>query len=86
MNKKILVLILFAILVGISGCAPKPQQEQIECRDYNVSSCPEECSICPPCAECSSVSCQTEGFCNSIGFEKRWYQENQERQRWVLKK
>ena len=55
--------------------APKPTGLclGVECVDFDPVECPGECSVCPPCAACSSVSCQTQEFCESIGFDKDWY-------------
>jgi len=30
--------------------------------------------VCPPCEACSSISCHSEQFCKSIGFDKSWYE------------
>lgn len=54
------------LLLFIAACT------KIDC-DYSVEDCPENCVVCPPCEECSSLSCQTEEFCNDIGFDKDWY-------------
>jgi len=43
------------------------------CSSYSAESCPSSCVVCPPCEACSSISCQTEQFCKSIGFERSWY-------------
>lgn len=53
-----------------SGCEPK---KVTKCKAYNPQNCPSECVVCPPCPECSSISCQTEEFCKSQGFERGWY-------------
>jgi hypothetical protein len=55
--------------------APKPTTScgEAVCTDYEAESCPDSCVVCPPCIECSSISCQTEEFCQSIGFDKEWY-------------
>jgi hypothetical protein len=45
------------------------------CSDYSVDNCPDNCVVCPPCAECSSIRCNTPEFCSSIGFNKSWYEE-----------
>ncbi|MBU1177292.1 hypothetical protein KKH96_02495 [Patescibacteria group bacterium] len=61
--------------------APMPIEPcgEVVCKNYeNVESCPEKCVVCPPCIECSSISCQTEGFCESIGFDKDWYKNIKE--------
>ena len=43
------------------------------CDDYDAEQCPSDCVVCPPCPECSSITCQNESFCTSIGFDKDWY-------------
>lgn len=49
-------------------------KNQKDCSSYNYDECPEKCAICPPCEVCSSISCQTEEFCNNLGFNKSWYE------------
>ncbi|MFA6328496.1 MAG: serine hydrolase [Candidatus Micrarchaeia archaeon] len=49
---------------GVQGAA---------CSSYSPDTCPSQCVVCPPCAECSSISCQTEGHCAGIGFNRSWY-------------
>ena len=44
------------------------------CSSYSSDTCPASCVVCPPCAECSSISCQTEQFCKNIGFDRSWYE------------
>ena len=39
-----------------------------KCSDYQYTDCPSQCMVCPPCATCSSLRCQTKDFCNSIGW------------------
>jgi len=56
-----------------SGCG----DEEIDCQAYLPENCPDQCVVCPPCIEYSSISCQTEEFCESIGFEKDWYEKIQ---------
>lgn len=46
-----------------------------ECSSYSVENCPDECVVCPPCIYCSSVSWQTEDFCQKMGFNRSWYTE-----------
>jgi hypothetical protein len=43
------------------------------CINYDAENCPDICAVCPPCIACSSISCQTVEFCESIGFSKDWY-------------
>jgi hypothetical protein len=43
------------------------------CSSFTYETCPSECVVCPPCAACSSISCQTEAFCAGIGFNRSWY-------------
>ena len=45
---------------------------EVNCTLYQVDNCPENCVICPPCYVCSSISCQTEEFCESLGFNRSW--------------
>ncbi|MDD4333155.1 MAG: Gmad2 immunoglobulin-like domain-containing protein [Patescibacteria group bacterium] len=60
-----------------TGCGEK----EIVCSDYNLENCPSNCVVCPPCAACSSLSCQAEDFCKSIGFDKDWYPNMQSAQK-----
>ncbi|MFA4983675.1 MAG: hypothetical protein WC588_05695, partial [Candidatus Micrarchaeia archaeon] len=45
-----------------------------QCTSFSAEACPASCAVCPPCEVCSSISCQSEEFCKSIGFEKGWYE------------
>jgi hypothetical protein len=45
-----------------------------QCERYTIKDCPNECVVCPPCEECSSLSCQSEEYCLSIGFDEKWYE------------
>jgi len=45
------------------------------CKNYTVDQCPDSCTVCPPCPECSSISCESKSFCESIGFNDSWYGE-----------
>jgi hypothetical protein len=45
-----------------------------DCEDYPYDNCPERCMVCPSCEFCSSIKCQTEESCKSIGFNKTWYE------------
>lgn len=56
-------------IVLVSGC-----NKTSDCTDYSNNKCPTQCVVCPPCAACSSISCQTEEFCKSIGFDRSWYE------------
>jgi hypothetical protein len=49
------------------------------CGSFSDADCPANCVVCPPCPECSSISCQTEEFCESIGFNRTWYEDIQKR-------
>ena len=46
-----------------------------ECKSFSVDKCPSRCVVCPPCEVCSSISCQTEKFCSSMGFDRTWYEQ-----------
>ncbi len=59
--------------------APMPTKpcstgQSVNCKSYNAENCPFECVVCPPCAACSSISCQAANFCQEIGFDKNWYE------------
>jgi len=54
------------------GCGCEKIQE-LDCKNYTSDSCPDSCVVCPPCAACSSISCNTKDFCSSIGFNDTWY-------------
>ena len=45
------------------------------CDVQTVDQCSADCVVCPPCAECSSLSCQKENICRDLGFDKDWYQK-----------
>ncbi len=45
-----------------------------DCASLDIDKCTGECVVCPPCPECSSISCQTEEFCKGIGFDKDWHE------------
>jgi hypothetical protein len=52
---------------------PELSSAQKYCNSFSVPACPSECVVCPPCLACSSISCQTKEFCNSIGFDENWF-------------
>ncbi|MDD5032260.1 MAG: GerMN domain-containing protein [Patescibacteria group bacterium] len=57
--------------------APKPAGpcgDGKKCAEYAPENCPSQCVVCPPCPECSSVSCQTEEFCAGFGIGRDWYE------------
>jgi hypothetical protein len=70
-------------IADVNVCNPKcyysvpkclmPSISCINCSSYSVENCPIQCVVCPPCIQCSSISCQTEEFCKSIGFDREWY-------------
>ena len=49
------------------------QNSSFDCNAFAVEDCPEQCVVCPPCNVCSSISCRSKAFCESIGFDKNWY-------------
>jgi hypothetical protein len=61
------IIILILVTVFLVGC-----NKSSECKDYTYNECPKECVVCPPCEVCSSISCQTEEFCNNMGFNRSW--------------
>ncbi len=57
-------------------CEFAPCPTTVNCSAYSgeeIQHCPSPCVVCPPCIVCSSISCQTEEFCKSIGFDRDWY-------------
>jgi hypothetical protein len=68
----LLILILLSVVL-FTQYLGRPEKTVVECNSYSVEACPNDCVVCPPCPKCSSLSCQTEGFCESIGFDKDWY-------------
>jgi hypothetical protein len=46
-----------------------------DCGSNSYYDCPDGCVVCPPCAECSSLRCASEEFCESIGFNRTWYDD-----------
>jgi len=63
----VILVIVFAVLIFTGKTA-----EDTNCKDYSLSECPERCVICPPCEVCSSLVCQSEKFCEDLGFNKSW--------------
>jgi hypothetical protein len=60
--------ILFAFLV-LGEIANRQR-----CDYFSYSSCPSWCVVCPPCEVCSSVACRSQDFCESLGFNRTWYE------------
>ncbi len=48
--------------------------EEKDCQSYTPEDCPSDCVVCPPCMECSSISCQSEEFCSELGIGRDWYE------------
>jgi len=77
-NKKIVLItagIIFLILICVSlffivGHSSKKEV----CTSFSITECPNSCVVCPPCEVCSSLSCQSEEFCTSLGFNRSWYE------------
>ncbi|NTV24102.1 MAG: hypothetical protein HGA85_07085 [Nanoarchaeota archaeon] len=71
-TKLIILLVLVVLSIALyNAVQPKP------CKSYSVGNCPGSCVVCPPCEVCSSISCQTEEFCSSIGFNRSWHDDMQ---------
>lgn len=52
-----------------------PVASATACTSYSPDACPENCVVCPPCPECSSISCQSEEFCAGVGIDRTWYEK-----------
>lgn len=74
MTSKRLSLIFLSIFL-LNGCI---NNQEKECSEYTENNCPGTCVVCPPCPECSSLSCNTQEYCESIGFNKSWYERIRE--------
>ncbi|MEM4336867.1 MAG: hypothetical protein QXG86_02570 [Candidatus Woesearchaeota archaeon] len=74
-KRKILmiVLILLIILIVASYFIFFRRNAALDCNSYSLEDCPKGCVICPTCEVCSSIGCQTEKFCESMGFDEGWY-------------
>jgi hypothetical protein len=74
-NKKtlgvLIILLILLIEAGFFFFLIKSEPER-DCDSYSLSECPARCIICPPCAVCSSVNCQTKEFCENLGFNETW--------------
>lgn len=70
----IIIIVVIILIISLAYVIANQILIKPECKDYSVEDCPGNCVICPPCEVCSSVSCQTEEFCESIGFDKNWYE------------
>lgn len=44
----------------------------LQCNEYGSDSCPNYCQVCPPCPECSSLSCFHPNLCAELGFSEEW--------------
>jgi len=53
--------------------------EIMDCQTFEPDGCPEECVVCPPCPACSSISCQSEEFCEEMGINRNWYENIKEK-------
>jgi hypothetical protein len=47
----------------------------VACSSYLPDICPSSCVVCPPCAACSSISCQSADFCQGLGIDHSWYEK-----------
>ena len=53
--------------------------ELADCLSFDPEECPNQCVVCSPCPECSSISCQTEEFCENLGINRNWYENIKKR-------
>lgn len=89
MDTKALFILIATGFLFIAGCIGQPPsqgqpfggnpngtaQGGPNCTSYSVEKCPSSCTVCPPCEMCSSISCNTVEFCQSIGFNRSWWEE-----------
>jgi hypothetical protein len=75
-KKGIIILIcilLLSFIIVICLATINTKKINLNCSNYSIDDCPDNCVICPPCEVCSSISCQTEEYCKDISFDKEWY-------------
>ncbi len=79
-SRKMLAILMgvytfLAVVIIIMSAVYSRMENELEerkfCRSHLPSECPADCTICPPCEGCSSLTCQTEEFCSSIGFKEK---------------
>jgi hypothetical protein len=73
-----LIIAVIVLVVGLSVASVfifLNAGNETDCGSYSYDECPDECVVCPPCEVCSSISCGTEEFCESIGFNRTWYED-----------
>jgi hypothetical protein len=70
-----LLIVVILSVVLFNQYLGRADKKAVECDSYSVEMCPQDCVVCPPCPECSSISCQTVDFCESIGFNGTWYED-----------
>lgn len=76
-TKIFLALIAILLLMAVLWSAYKGNKSinQPDCTSYPYDKCPSGCVVCPPCASCSSIRCEAEEYCQSIGFNRSWYEQ-----------
>jgi hypothetical protein len=81
MNRRKLIIIAMAVLAA-GLCAASVfivmnagNGNGVDCGSNSYYECPDGCVVCPPCAECSSLRCASEEFCESNGFGREWYED-----------
>lgn len=70
----ILLVLGIAALIRVENRFNDKEINNKVCDSYSIESCPANCVVCPPCMACSSISCQTEEFCQEFGIDKSWYE------------
>lgn len=81
MKKIFLILALVILFTGCSKVEESAEKTNLECQSFdNIDSClTNDCTVCPPSMEASSLSCQTAEYCQEQGFNKDWW-PNMQRQ------
>jgi hypothetical protein len=77
-RKRIIAIVSFIIVVAvilIFFVLVLNDEKESSCNSYSLEECPSECVVCPPCEVCSSLSCRSEEFCESIGFNRNWSEQ-----------
>jgi len=75
MNYKLIIISL--ALITLTGCNSTivddtPISGYLSCDEYDVDICPNDCVVCPPTPEASSLTCQSQEFCENLGISANW--------------
>ena len=81
-NRKSLIAIIVVLVIAIIALLVVKNKNLYdnECSQYapdSMDNCPTGCRICPSCETCNSLRCNPIKFCDKIGFDEKWFEQNQ---------